>query len=112
MGENYLKKARVRSVLYKNEMDKQRLEKAVSYRVKKDLELLEKIKQDLSIIYTLDEYKICKHISRLRNFIHKSNLSNEEKFEMLKFVNSAIPKVALKRIEERRERARKNGYNF
>lgn len=112
MEKNYLQKARVRSVLCETERDKQRLEKAVSYRVKKDLELLEKIKQDLSIIYTLDEYKICKHISRLRNLIYKSNLSNDEKFEMLKFVNSAIPKVALKRIEERRERARKNGYNF
>ena len=76
MGENYIQKARVRSVLYKTERDKQRLEKAVSYRVKRDLELLEKIKEDLSIIYTLDEYKICKHISRLRNLIYKSNLSN------------------------------------
>lgn len=112
MNENYLQKARERDAIYKTKRDKQNLEKAVSYRVKRDLELLEKIKQDLSIIYTLDEYKICKHISRLRNLIYKSNLSNDEKFEMLKFVNSAIPKVALKRIEERRERARKNGYSF
>ena len=86
MGENYIQKARVRSVLYKTERDKQRLEKAVSYRIKRDLEILENVKKDLSVIYILSDGFMHKYGNKLKNIVFESNLSVEEKTKMLKSV--------------------------
>lgn len=112
MEKNYLQKARERSVLYKTERDKQRLERAVYCRIKRDLEILENVKKDLSVIYILSDGFMHKYSNKLKNIVFESKLSMEEKTKMLKLINDAPHKVREKEIRERRERARKNGYNF
>ena len=112
MEKNYLQKARVRSVLYKSEKDKQRLERAVYCRIKIELEILENVKKDLSIIYNLSNGFMHKYSNKLKNIVFESNLSIEEKTKMLKLINDAPHKVREKEIRERKERARKNGYNL
>jgi len=112
MEKNCLQKARERSVLYKSEKDKQRLERAVYCRIKRDLEILENVKKDLSVIYILSDGFMYKYGNKLKNIVFESNLSVEEKTKMLKLINDAPHKVREKEIRERKERARKNGYSF
>ena len=109
MNENYLKKTRERN---KQRRNNQRLEKAVYSRIARDLEILENVKKDLSVIYILSDGFMHRYGNKLKNIVFESDLSVEEKTEMFKLINDAPHKVREKAIRKRKEREMKNGYNL
>lgn len=74
---------------------------------KRDNEIIDKVKEDLSLLYTLEPRFIVKRYSRLFRVILHANCSESERSKMMNFIGSAYGKV---REEERRER--KNGYEL
>ena len=76
---------------------------------RRDNEIVDKIKEDLSLLYTLEPRFIVKRYSRLFGVILHANCSESERAKMMNFIGSANSKI---REEERRERKQKNGYEL
>lgn len=73
---------------------------------RRDNEIIDKVKEDLSLLYTLDPRFIMKRYSRLFKVVLHANCSESEREKMMNFIGSAYGKV---RAEERKE---KNGYEL
>ncbi len=76
---------------------------------RRDNEIINAIKEDLSKIYELEPRFIVYRYSRLWRVVQHANCSESERAKMIYFIGSAYGKV---REEERRKRNEKNGYEL
>ena len=78
--------------------DKERLLKNVKMKcriekIKQDNEILDNVKENVFEIYNLELKFIVRRYSKLSQIIENSNCSNDEKFELHKYINNAHSKV-------------------